>query len=84
MEIESPDHLPIETIAKLLENWIAYPFSSDMVDLGQKFIASSGLCLKVASAIIPTEHNYLLNPFHDNFTKGGFRDARPFILDHGL
>lgn len=84
VELEFPDELPIDTIKKLPENWNAYPYIGKTVDIGKAFIQSEKLCLKVPSAIIPSEYNYLINPLHDDFIKVKFLDARPFILDKRL
>lgn len=83
-EIKFPKNLEITTLEDLPDNWNAFPYSDQTVSIGSKFIKDNGLCLKVPSAIIPTEYNYLLNPFHDDFQKVKFLDARPLILDKRL
>ncbi len=84
VELEFPDQLPIEELTQLPENWNAFPYSGETTEIGKAFIQSGRLCLKVPSAIIPSEYNYLLNPLHDDFMKVRFLDARPFILDKRL
>lgn len=88
VELDFPDDLAIIAVDNLPENWNTYPYTADTVSIGTRFIKNNGLCLKVPSAIIPSEDNYLLNPLHDDFHKIKFIDARPFILDkrlvHGL
>lgn len=84
VELEFPDQFPIETLKSLPENWNTYPYSGVTNELGKDFIQRGGLCLKVPSAIIPTEFNYLINPLHDDYMKVKFIDARPFILDKRL
>ncbi|MEP1095788.1 MAG: RES family NAD+ phosphorylase [Cyclobacteriaceae bacterium] len=84
VELDFPDELPISEIATLPKNWNVYPHTSDTVLLGNNFIKRGELCLKVPSAIIPSEYNYLLNPAHDDFSKVRFLDARPLILDKRL
>ncbi len=84
IELEFPDELPISEMNQLPKNWSIYPYTSDTVQIGNDFIKKNGLCLKVPSAIIPSEYNYLLNPAHDDFLKVKFLDARPLILDKRL
>jgi len=81
VELDFPDELPISEIAELSKNWNVYPHTSDTVLLGNEFIKKGELCLKVPSAIIPSEYNYLLNPTHDDFFKVRFLDTKPLILD---
>ena len=84
VELEFPDELPIETIEVLPKNWDTFPYGSETVAAGSDFITSDKLCMKVPSAIISQEHNYLLNPMHEDFMKVKFVDARPFILNRRL
>lgn len=83
-ELDFPDDLEIITINKLPGQWNAFPYTGLTVEKGSDFVQHGGLCLKVPSAIVPTEHNYLLNPLHDDFYKIKVRDARPFLLDQRL
>ncbi|MEP0270439.1 RES family NAD+ phosphorylase [Ekhidna sp.] len=84
VELEFPDHLSVETIKKVPKTWNTFPFNSSTVDIGREFIQSEKLCLKVPSAIISSEYNYLLNPMHDDYMQIKFIDARPMILDQRL
>lgn len=79
-----PDHLKIATVGSLPKNWSTFPYKPNTVALGNRFIHDDGLCLKVPSAIIPSEYNYLLDPTHRNFSEIKFIDTRPFILDKRL
>jgi len=84
VELDFPDHLPVDTPGKLPNNWNQFPFSSKTAEIGTNFIRSGGLCLRVPSAIIPTEFNYLLNPLHDAYREVKFLDARPMLFDQRL
>ena len=85
VELEFPEDLSIKAVnTPLPENWNAFPYKAETTKIGKEFIESEGLCLKVPSAIIPSEFNYLINPLHDDFMKVKFVDARPFILDKRL
>jgi len=84
VELELPDELEIDTPNDLPNDWNTFPYSGKTVKIGMDFIKNYRLCLKVPSAIVPNEFNYLLNPEHDDFMKVKFVDARPFILDKRL
>ncbi|MEQ9402084.1 MAG: RES family NAD+ phosphorylase [Cyclobacteriaceae bacterium] len=84
VELDFPDNLQLAEPEKLPKNWNHYPFTSEAVLIGNEFIKKNGLCLKVPSAIIPSEYNYLLNPSHEDFLKIRTVDARPLILDKRL
>ncbi|MCF6352583.1 MAG: RES family NAD+ phosphorylase [Cyclobacteriaceae bacterium] len=81
VELDFPGQLEIQPITNPPKQWNAFPYTYHTVDYGTKFIKQGGLCLKVPSSIIPTEHNYLLNPLHDDYYRIKVIDARPFLLD---
>ena len=84
IELELPDDLLISEANNLHKNWNSYPHGSATVQMGNNFIKKNDLCLKVPSAIIPSEYNFLLNPAHEDFLKVKFLDARPLMLDKRL
>ena len=84
VELELPDNLPVTEIDPLPDQWNHYPYSASTVALGDQFIKANGLCLKVPSAMIFTEYNYLLNPAHDDFQRVKLIDSRPLMLDQRL
>ena len=53
--------------------------------IGDEWLASQrALALKVPSAVVPEESNYLLNPAHPAFVRLRFGRAIPFVLDARL
>ena len=84
VELEFPDELAISVLDPLPEKWNEFPYNAGTINAGNSFIQKNGFCLKVPSAIIPSEFNYLLNPIHDDFDQVKFIDARPLILDQRL
>lgn len=84
VELDFPDSLKITEVDNLPEKWNTYPYTADTVSIGTRFTKNEGLCLKVPSAIIPSEYNYLFNPLHDNFHQVKLIDARHFILNKRL
>ncbi|NTS41949.1 RES family NAD+ phosphorylase [Flavisolibacter sp. BT320] len=84
MIIQVPDGLPITRIDKssLLPDWhafINYPYTQS---LGNAWIDESDTAvLRVPSAIIPEEFNYLLNPLHPDFMQIQVVSTEPFAFD---
>ncbi len=80
--LELPDLLDVSEILKeeMNSNW-----QSDIKysqTLGNRFLSSSSaLLLKVPSAIIPQEHNILINPRHHQFEQIKIKEILSFIFD---
>jgi RES domain-containing protein len=71
--------------AKLPPNWRSYPAPPELQELGETWMrAQSSAVLKVPSAVIEEEFNYLLNPAHEDFKSIDIGAARPFRLDYRL
>jgi RES domain-containing protein len=57
-------------INELVENWRTLAAYSTLQEIGSKWYISQGsLILKVPSAVIPYEYNYIINSEHPDFTK---------------
>jgi len=57
-------------INELVENWRTLAAYSSLQEIGSKWYISQGsLILKVPSAVIPYEYNYIINTEHPDFTK---------------
>ncbi|MEO9475732.1 MAG: RES family NAD+ phosphorylase [Cyclobacteriaceae bacterium] len=83
-ELQFPEDLTINKIEEMPDGWNAYPYTGSTVSYGTEFLKSGGLCLRIPSAIVPTEYNYLLNPLHEDFHKIKLVDTRPLMLDKRL
>lgn len=83
---EVPDD-SIEEVEKPLlpKNWNSYPSPSSLKKIGDAFVKkSSSLLLKVPSAIVEDEYNYLLNVHHPLLDKVKIIGAKPFLFDKRL
>jgi RES domain-containing protein len=68
--------------AKLPHNWRASPWPEVLPSIGNDWVArAASAVLRVPSAVIETEFNYLLNPEHADFRKINIADPTPFSLD---
>ena len=74
----------IQNLTKLPQNWQKYTSHPELQDVVAKWIASDGFILKVPSAIIKEESNFLINPRHKNMQLLKIIKTEDFILDERL
>jgi len=85
--IAIPDDLEIEEIklSDLSTHWqqyLQYPYTQKLGDEWTR--KASTAVLKVPSAIIPEEHNYIINPLHGDFSRIQYLGNEPFNFDERL
>jgi RES domain-containing protein len=69
----------------LPDNWTADPIPQSVKDVGDRWVQNQqSVILKVPSAIIPVEYNYLINPSHPDFEKVVIHSPQKFAFDHRL
>lgn len=85
MILEIPDDLPLKIITQqaLPSNWkldssyaITQPLGSDWYKAGET------LLLRVPSAVVPSENNFVLNARHPDFSKVIIKHKEPFGYDY--
>ena len=79
-----PISLLVETveIGQLPKGWQAPSDQEPLQRLGSEWVrAQTSAVLRVPSALIPVEFNYLLNPAHSDFGRIVWADPVPFSLD---
>ncbi len=87
LEIEVPITQQIRQVKEsdLPLNWNAFPHILDTQKVGDDFVRhQKDLILKVPSAVVHGEHNYLLNPIHPLFKKVKILSVRDFPVDKRL
>ncbi len=86
LEIDIPSTSVHEiNAAQLPEKWQVYPSPAALKKMGDAFIKKEEkLVMKVPSAIIPGEYNYLLNPNHTGFKKVQIIGLKKISLDARL
>ena len=87
LTIEIPDDIPIKTIAPLLLplNWRVTLHALETQQIGDDLYDEGAFCvMKVPSASIVTEHNYLINPNHPSFSRIQITNTIPFDFDSRL
>ncbi|PWT96808.1 MAG: hypothetical protein C5B52_14885 [Bacteroidetes bacterium] len=84
IQIEIPDDSWIEIpINKLPPGWSSHPSPPQSREFGTKLLTrAETLCIKIPSAIIPEEYNYLINPLHKDFGKVKVKSVEDFVFDH--
>ena len=84
MTIQIPDRLKMDEIflKDLPEQWFEVQNYILTQQLGNKWLENSETpILKIPSAIIPLENNFILNPFHFDFKKIKIKNVEDFIFD---
>ncbi|MVM37142.1 RES domain-containing protein [Spirosoma sp. HMF3257] len=84
MVISVPDLLPVETISSgnLPANWFDFQQYDACQRIGGEWLRNGrSALLKVPSAIIPNEWNFLINPAHPDFTRITLLQTEPFAFD---
>jgi RES domain-containing protein len=83
-QILIPDTFSIESvdIKKLPDGWNQFPGISTTQTIGDKFILDNkNMILKVPSAVVQGDYNYLINPLHTGIKKIKVREVEPFTFD---
>ena len=84
LEIHIPETIPIELIEEhdLPDEWNIFPHSVSTQKIGDNFIDSLKACvLKVPSAVVKGDFNYLINTSHSDFTEIKITKVDDFPFD---
>jgi len=85
--LDVPDAAPAATISvrDLPPNWDHYPPPPQLAKIGTDWIArNSHLLLYVPSAVVPGEHNVLINPSHPDMPHVKILDVEVYRFDQRL
>lgn len=75
----------VEKPARFPTNWRQFPHPPETQEVGAAWLKSgTHLALRVPSAVVPGEFNYLVNPAHPAFAKLVFTKPEPFAFDPRL
>ena len=79
------DEKLVTEVGKLPADWRKYPAPPALPAIGDAWLASGkSAVLRVPSAIVPGENNYLLNPAHPKFARIAIGAPERFELDTRL
>ncbi|MCD6543595.1 MAG: RES family NAD+ phosphorylase [Flavobacteriaceae bacterium] len=84
MEIFIPDFIKIQSVGEndLFDRWNDFPHNYRTQKIGDFFIMKNEYCiLKVPSAVVKGDFNYLLNPYHVDFKKVKIMNFYKFPFD---
>ena len=84
VELNIPDDLPVQhTMVKdLPEDWHVFPYRTSTQAIGDEFVrANQYSLLRVPSAVVPGDFNFLLNPHHPDFKKISILKTEKFPFD---
>lgn len=84
MEINIPDSIKVKALRseELPTHWNSHPPISKTQRLGDQFIDAMEYCvLRVPSAVVQGDYNYLLNPYHKDFKQVKIFELNDFPFD---
>jgi RES domain-containing protein len=87
ISFEIPDHLNIGElkVKDLPVDWKSFPHRRSTKEIGDRFVLQNKfLVLKVPSAVVQEESNYLINPRHKDIKKIKIGKPLPFEFDERL
>lgn len=87
VEIEVPDGLAVESCdpARLSASWQTYPAPAELQDFGTAWLRERRtLVLRVPSAVLAVEDNFILNPAHPDAGQVKIVEERSFAFDPRL
>lgn len=85
--IEIPNTVQITELksAALPPDWKSLPHAHSTQEIGDAFVSEEKTAvLKVPSAVVQGEYNYLINPSHKDFKKIKMKLVEPFDFDERL
>ena len=84
LEIPDSEILELKT-SQLPEDWKSLPVSDSTQGFGDNFVKKGRfLVLKVPSAVVQGEFNYLINPLHPKIKNVKIKKVEPFSFDQRL
>jgi len=87
VEIEIPDSVSVQEVStgELKKDWSANPPMLSSQRIGDEFIQSARACvLKVPSAVVPGDSNFLINPNHPEKKRIKVIEVTDFPFDKRL
>ncbi len=77
--------LTVDGANKISKKWRSTPCPEETRVYGGKWLdAKSSLIMRIPSAVVPQEDNYLINPLHPDFSQIGIGRPEKFIFDTRL
>lgn len=87
ISIEIPDHIKILVLplSKLPTDWKSIPHSGSTQEIGDDFIKKNkAAVIKVPSAVVPGDFNFLFNPNHRDFLQINIKKIEDFAFNSRL
>jgi RES domain-containing protein len=85
--VDIPDALAVSKVRTedLPTEWRRQPAPPELRDIGTRWVEScETVALRVPSAVVPGEHNFLLTPRHPDFARLAISEPQPFAFDERL
>lgn len=85
--LELPEGCAVEAVGieALPPDWPTYPGPIELQDIGTRWLkGGASLALRVPSAVVRGEFNYVLNPVHPDMARVRLLDVEDFLYDPRL
>ena len=85
--LDIPNSIAVREVKpnELPADWKSIPHSHSTQEIGDAFVSDEKFAvLKVPSAVVQGEYNYILNPMHKDFKKIKIKLTEPFDFDERL
>ncbi|MHC1775640.1 MAG: RES family NAD+ phosphorylase [Lentimicrobium sp.] len=85
IDIPEPVSVKVLDCDTLPDNWSESPYNFKTQKIGDCFIAAREACvLKVPSSVVQGDFNYLINPYHTDFSQISIVEIIDFVFDRRL
>ena len=85
LEIPDQDHFTAIELSELPAGWDSFPHSHHTQVMGDRFVKEGKfLVMKVPSAVIKGDYNFLINPDHPGISRVKILSSEPFEFDRRL
>ncbi len=87
LSIEIPDQLSVyePDTGILPDGWDEFPYNEATQIIGSDFVSLNKACvMKVPSAVVKGDYNYLINPYHPQFKEIRIKEIKEFRIDRRL
>lgn len=87
VSIDIPEDITIQELqlSEIPSDWKSFPHSHSTQEIGDNFVNSGkSAVMKVPSAVVQGDHNYLINPNHKESVQIKFISSEPFSFDQRM
>lgn len=87
LKIEIPETVSLSVVdeSSLPADWAGFPYALQTQKIGDRFASEFKTCvMKVPSAVVKGDYNYLVNPYHGDFGQIKIIEINDFAIDRRM